>query len=83
MRQISRKYDRASVNPGVGIGVPAVERTHRLTQRFFCCPQHGRTFMGGPCGGIFGCAGPSTRYANATRFRPLRLASEWRSEYPL
>lgn len=36
MRQISRKYDRASVNPGVGIGVPAVEADTPPNQRFFC-----------------------------------------------
>lgn len=36
MRQISRKYARASVNPEVGIGVPAVEADTPPNQRFFC-----------------------------------------------
>lgn len=36
MRQISRKYGRASVNPEVGIGVPSAMADTPPLERFFC-----------------------------------------------
>lgn len=36
MRQISRKYGRASVNPEVGIGVPIAKADTPPLKRFFC-----------------------------------------------
>ncbi len=64
MRQISRKYDRASVNPGVGIGVPLGKADIPPKRGFFVSVAWLRPCMGGPCVGAFGHAGPFPRYAN-------------------
>lgn len=46
-----------------GIGVPENEGGHRL-RAVFLCPQHGKSFMGGPCGAAQAAPVPSYRYAN-------------------
>ena len=53
-----------AANSAHGIGVPENKGGHRL-RAVFLCPQHGKPFMGGPCGEPSGSPVPLYRYANS------------------
>lgn len=55
--------DPVAANSAIRIGVLNPLGGHRL-RAVFLCPQHGKAFMGGPCGAASAAPVSSGRYAN-------------------
>lgn len=79
MRQISRKYDRASVNPGVGIGVP-LGKADIPPKRGFCVRSMATSLYGRAVRGCLRARRTLSPVRQPARPCPPKLAFGWREK---